>query len=117
MKKLIAAAAGASPFLALAQSSGMPGENLSELIQAVAGIVADLLPLLVAIALLVFFWGLVKFILYRQDKMLMVWGIVALAVMVLVWGLVRWLGNAFGIDDSNTAAPDVSEILPPGLED
>ncbi len=64
---------------------------------------------LVAVGLLVFFWGLVKFI-FRVDgdekviesgKKLMVWGIIALFVMVSVWGIIRFMQMAFDLPTHN----------------
>lgn len=61
-------------------------------------------------ALLVFFWGLVKFILKAGDekgveegRRLMLWGIIALFIMVSVWGLVAFIRNEIGVLPSNTA--------------
>ena len=67
------------------------------------------LPIVVAIALLGFFWGLVKFIFAQGNeeaktdaKKIMLWGLIALFVMVAVWGLVRFIGTAFGIQQGDT---------------
>lgn len=60
--------------------------------------IIDLLIVVVGgIALLVFFWGLVKFIYSAsaegksEGKGFMLWGVVALFVMVSVWGLVNFI--------------------------
>ncbi len=62
----------------------------------------QLIPLLVGVALLVFFWGLVKFIYkagsetaHEEAKNIMVWGIVGLFVMVSIWGIVSFLYHDF----------------------
>jgi len=63
--------------------------------------VVDLLiNLMMGSALLVFFWGLVKYILAQgsetvkmEAKKVMGWGLVALFVMVSVWGLVKFIQN------------------------
>lgn len=61
------------------------------------------IPLLFAVAILVFIYGIVKFIgneesAEKEDgKQFMMWGIIALAVMFSVWGLVEILGNTFGV--------------------
>jgi len=60
-------------------------------------IVKNLLTLVAAIALLVFFWGIAKFI-YAQGneaakteaKKIIVWGLIALFVMVSVWGIIGY---------------------------
>ena len=113
MKKVIIAALAFAPAIASAQSLG----NLSTLLTSVGNLVELALPIVVAIALLVFFWGLVKFIFAGAEakdegKTLMIWGIVALFVMVSVWGLVRFIGSALGINPENNpqAVPTVPNI-------
>jgi TM2 domain-containing membrane protein YozV len=87
----------ALPLIAFAQPSDIKG---------ILGIAASLLNLsarvLAGLALLVFFFGLAKFILnaaseeaQREGKQFMIWGIIALFVMVSVWGLVAVLQNTF----------------------
>jgi len=60
--------------------------------------------LLWALAIAVFFWGLVKFIARADDaaerekgRTLILWGVIALVVLVSVWGLVAFLTQSFGI--------------------
>ena len=100
MKKVIIATLALAPALAFAQSLG----NIETLITSIGRVVALALPIVVAIALLVFFWGLVKFIFAQGNeeskadaKRIMLWGIIALFVMISVWGLVLFVGTALGI--------------------
>ena len=61
-------------------------------------------PVLGGVAVLVFFWGLVKFILaiggdekaVSQGRTLMVWGTIALFIMISLWGIIRFLHSEFG---------------------
>ena len=81
--------------------------NLETLLRSVGRLVDIALPIIVAIALLVFFWGIVKFIFAGDEgkaegKSLMIWGLVGLFVMVSVWGLVRFMGNSLGIGPGGT---------------
>lgn len=90
-------------------------DNIKSLATDVGSIINTLIPIIFALALLVFFWGLVKYIFSgehekEQAKKTMLWGIVALFVMAAVWGLVRFLGTALGIDEQ--AAPDVAPLIP-----
>jgi hypothetical protein len=92
--------------------------NVSTLIDSIGGIIQTLLPIVVALALLFFFWGLARYILAAADeakkeegKRIMIWGVVALFVMVAVWGLVGFIGDAFGIQQGG--APIVPTV--PGL--
>ena len=103
MKKVIIAALAFAPSLAFAQNL----DNLQTLLSSVGRLVDLALPIVVAIALLTFFWGLVRFIFAgaeakEEGKSLMIWGIVALFVMVSIWGLVRFIGNAFNIQSGGT---------------
>lgn len=65
-----------------------------------------IIPLLFAIALATFVWGVVKFFIVDADeeakrtqgKQFMIWGIIAMTVMLGVWGLVGILGKTLGIN-------------------
>lgn len=75
----------------------------------VTGIInGSIIPLIFAVATIMFVWGVVQFFIINADeeakraqgKQFMIWGIIALAVMLSVWGLVGILGSTFGIDTS-----------------
>lgn len=62
--------------------------------------------ILAGLALLYFFWGLIKFIVRAGDeegrkegKKAMMWGIMALFVMVSIWGIVTLLQSAFALEE------------------
>lgn len=62
------------------------------------------IPILIGIALIIFFWGLVQYV--RQPeigegKKVMIAGIVALFLMVSVWGIVRLAQSIFNVDSDN----------------
>lgn len=90
--------------------------GIKELIQAFGSLIKLLIPILVGAALLVFFWGLVKFIFrvggdekaVTDGKKLMIWGIIALFVIVSVWGIVSFMQRALGIAVLSFHGPDVS---------
>lgn len=114
MKKVIIALLVLTPTFAFAQLG-----NLEGLMSSLGRLVELALPIVVALALLAFFWGLVKFIFAAGDeeakdkgKSLMIWGLVALFVMVSVWGLVRFIGDALGVQQGDTI--DVPTV--PGLQ-
>ncbi|OHB10712.1 MAG: hypothetical protein A3G05_00975 [Candidatus Zambryskibacteria bacterium RIFCSPLOWO2_12_FULL_45_14] len=105
MKKVIIAALALAPALASAQTLG----NLETLVRSIGRLVDIALPIVVGIALLAFFWGLVKYIFAQGNeeskadaKKIMLWGVIALFVMVAVWGLVQFIGNALGIQQGQT---------------
>lgn len=90
-------------------------------IALVAGLIMNsiqmLVPLLLAIGLAVFVWGLVVFIAKADNeqeraagKQKMVWGIVGLFVLTSVWGLVLLVQELTGIDND-----DAGSLGPPGI--
>lgn len=71
-------------------------------------IVGLIIPLLVGLAVLVFMWGIVKFIAHAEDektheegKQLMMWGMVGLFVIVSLWGIVGFLHESLGLTSYN----------------
>jgi len=105
MKKFIIPALLVAPMMASAQTLF----NVETLLRSIGRLVDLALPIVVAIALLGFFWGLAKFIFAagnevdsEQGKKLMIWSLVALFVMVSVWGLVRFIGNALNVQQGGT---------------
>ena len=103
------------PFLALAQAlksgtlDGIAGGLLSVLNSII-------IPLMIAIAVIIFFYGVVKYVLATGDdaaraqaRSLMIYGVVGLFVMVSIWGLVGLLQGTFGIGGGGVIdAPQVS---------
>lgn len=77
----------------------------------------SVIPLIFALAVVMFVWGTIKFFIINSDeeakraqgKQFMIWGIVALAVMLSIWGLVAILGSTFNVK-SNV----LPQVHPPG---
>ncbi len=89
--------------------------SVSDVIETIGEIISALIPIVAALALLFFFWGLAKYILNAGDETaktegrnIMIWGIIALFVMFSVWGLVEVLQNTFSVGGSS--APTLPEI-------
>lgn len=65
-----------------------------------------LVPVLVAIAFIVFLWGVYKYFIYGADneadrakgKQFVMWGIIGFVVILSVWGLVAMVANTFGLE-------------------
>ncbi|MEK7586488.1 MAG: hypothetical protein AAB453_01310 [Patescibacteria group bacterium] len=100
------------PTLAFAAPSEVTG-----ILDTLQYIVDALVPIVMVLAVLLFFWGLAKYILAAGNeeskasgKTIMIGGIVALFVMTSVWGLVGWLGGAVGL--GNDRAPNSGDIIP-----
>lgn len=113
-KALIIGSTFLLPLVASAQLTNLE----TNIVTPIGRIIGLLIPIVFALALLYFFWGLATYILSsEQDRELakkrMLWGIIALFVMASVWGLVRFLGTAVGINPTDTVTvprvPGVSQ--------
>jgi heme/copper-type cytochrome/quinol oxidase subunit 4 len=85
------------PVLALAQPS-----TFSDLINLFIDIINEAIPIIIALAIVVFFWGLAKFIIStgggkeKEDaKNIIFWGIIVLFILLSIWGIVRLLKDTF----------------------
>jgi len=83
------------------------------------GVIDTVVPVLIALALLFFLWGLVVFIAQSgneqattQGKQKMIWGLIALFVLVSVWGIVNILIGIF-LPSTDLDPNDVPWTLPP----
>ena len=100
------------PGLATTPSGSCPALVASSKFQDVLGyitciITKSVVPLIFALAIVMFVWGVVQYVINSDEeakkekgRQFMIWGIIALTVMVSVWGLVRVLGDTFGIDST-----------------
>ncbi len=120
MKKFIYGVLAFVPALAFAQNSSFDLTNLSNLIESVGNIIASIIPIMFALAIVYFFWGLVTYIRSAGDpkaadsgKSIMIYGVIAIAVMVSIYGLVNWLQDSIGLDSSATVnLPTVTISVP-----
>src|SRR3989344_450897 len=90
-------------FLALAVPLTVYAQEADFLILRIRRWIVNLTPALAGLALLVFFWGVVKFIFNagdeekrREGKKFMLWGIIALFVVVSIWGIVIFISRSLG---------------------
>ena len=116
-----------TPFLALAQAggTGIPGAaGINERpIQVYAGGIISvvnyiLVPVLMAIAFIVFLWGVYKyFILGAADetsrtegRQFTLWGVIGFVVITSLWGLVYLIMSTFGLSGTRAPAPPKYEL-------
>jgi hypothetical protein len=92
--------------------------TFKDLLCYITGIINDsIIPLIFAVATVMFVWGVVQFFIINaneekkreQGRQFMIWGIIALAVMLSVWGLVGIVGSTFGVGSSV-----LPQVHPPG---
>ena len=113
MKKFIvgavATATFAAPLLAFAVTT------LGQWLGIFGNLVGIATPIVVALALFAFFWGLAMYIFNTGDEKkrksgihIMIWGVIALFVMVSVWGIVNSLQATFGVAGGSVDIPIVN---------
>ncbi len=105
-KALFAASIFALPLVAFAAPQDFTGY-----ISWVGGLINQIIPVMIGIALVVFFWGLIVYIANRGQKSgrdTMIAGLVALFIMVSVWGILRLAQNTFGV--SNAAPVTIPQV-------
>jgi hypothetical protein len=108
-----------SPMLAFAQSGGSVPVSAS-LVQVFA-VVNQIIPMLLALAVLVFLWGIVKFIANASDPEArsggiqhMIWGMIGLFDMVGFWGIIGYVQESLQLNGgtiTTTPAP-VVDVTP-----
>lgn len=99
-----------TPLFAFAQSGPGALTGIRDFLQNIISFMnGTLVPLVFAIAFLVFLWGVFKtFILGGSDpekqgegKQLMMYAIAGFVVMVSLWGIVNLVANGFGLKQEN----------------
>jgi hypothetical protein len=116
-KKYLAVVAAWSlvPMLALAQGGPQLGYFTSAL-ASIQSIVSAVVPLLIGVTVVVFFWNVVKFVAGGADegaraeaKQMMIWSLIAILVMVSLWGIIGLLKSWLSI--GNDAKPVFPTVL------
>ena len=84
---------------------------LAKFVDDLQTIFNTLIPVLVAAGVIVFFWGLVRYMWGKggheevEGKKIMIAGLVAIFIMVCVWGIVKLIGGTLGINENDNANP------------
>lgn len=103
--------------LSLLPLGALAFELQENIIDPIGEAINSLVPILMTLALVVFFWGLVKYIrsagepkAASEGKSIMIWGVIALFVMASIWGLTATLGDLVGLESGE--APSASDLTP-----
>lgn len=107
---LLAVGTAVLPFIASAQTLLNTLGLINTFLNAIMG-------LFITIAILVFFWGLITYLMKMGDEsgrkeaiQLMIWGIIALFVMVSIWGILRLLQSTFKVTSNAPIVPQGIQI-------
>ena len=106
MKKSISFAASALiAALPLVVAAQAPLGNILILIAAIRNTVSNLVILVFAVAVVVFGWGIVKYLTAAGDatklksaRGFLWWGVIGIFVLAALWGLLGFIGSALGIE-------------------
>lgn len=111
--RLIAPSVFTASFFAPAFVFAQTGINTSAITPYSNGIInvinGILVPVLMAIAFIVFIWGVFKYFIYNADneaertkgKEFVLWGIIGFVVILSVWGLVAIVAQTFGLQSGS----------------
>ena len=90
--------------------------TLKHTLGTVSGIINAVIPILLAIAVIAFFWGLILYLLSgevaekkAQGIEIMMMGLIAIFVMVSIWGIIGILQSTFKVNKAKPIIPDVIE--------
>ena len=105
MKKFLLIGLSALPVVAFGADGSTAG--LTTFVGTIKTTVNSLIPVLVSLALVAFFWGLIKFLFMtngdedgRKDaRQMMIYAVIALFVMTSIWGLTGFLGSSLGVTE------------------
>lgn len=109
----LAIATIALPALASAQTLLNTLGFFNQLLNALIG-------LLITLAIVAFFWGLVKYLFIskgdeasRKSAMnLMIYGVIVIFVMVSIWGIIRLLQSTFSVTSTTPVIPQGIQVNP-----
>lgn len=88
----------------------------------ISGVLNGLIGLFITIALIVFFWGLIKYLAgsgqegNAEGLKIMFWGAITLFVMVSIWGIIKLVQNTFDVADQSIKGPGGFQYEAPGEE-
>ena len=99
------------PIVARAQANfSLAGETFQGIVFYILRIIRTLIPILWALAFMIFFWGLSKFILKSDDQKTrengrnyMMWGVLALFILVSFRVIISFVSNDLELGNSQIA--------------
>ena len=84
------------------------------------GILKPLIPFIIALAVVIFLWGVLKFIMAAGDEKKrgegrdsIIWGLIGITIMVSIWGLVKILTDTLNLDNTIPTIPQLTQLPPP----
>ncbi|MBX9765254.1 hypothetical protein K2X83_01290 [Patescibacteria group bacterium] len=111
-------------FISLFPFAAFAGEpTLFSVLCTVVSLVDLATPIVVALALLGFFWGLAMYIFTlgsggedkdkKKGREIMTYGVIVFFVMLSIWGIVNMLQETFGVSSGVITPPTFQGVPPP----
>jgi hypothetical protein len=108
------------PVVCSAQDLNLESSTFSTIVSYIVDILNLLIPVLIGVAFLFFFWGLSKFILSgsgsqadrKKGKDYMLWGILALFILVSFRAIISIVATDLGIKNPNNTSQSWTPRLP-----
>jgi len=101
-----------TPVLAFATIS-----SVQDLLVAVLTLINLVIPIVFGLALIVFFYGVAKFVFksgdeetHKEGRSLMLWGVISLFVMGSLWGIIKFVQYEFGLE--TRPVPMIQDVNP-----
>ena len=117
MKQILIKSAYGASLVALLSPVLAVAAGILDSIAVVNRVLQAVVPMLITVALVVFIWGLIQYLLKVGDEaerkkgvQLMLWGVIAMFVMSSVWGIVRLLQNTFSVQQNEAIVPRAPDI-------
>ena len=94
-------------------------QNFLQTLSVINTAINALIPILISLAIVLFFWGVIRYIVNLGDEgkrqeaiQLMIWGVIAIFVMVSIWGLIRLLQGTFQVTGNQPIVPAGIQLRP-----
>lgn len=95
-------------------------QTVKDIVRSIRDIVNMIIPILMAIAVAIFLWGIIKFILAGGDdtkektaKGYIIYGLIGIFVMVAFWGIIQIAARFLGVNPGDS--PVFPTITIPGF--
>ena len=103
------------PFVASASQAGY-GQNLYNVLGLFNNLLNMMIGLMVTLAIVVFFWGVVQYMVNvgegKADGLrMMFYGVIVMFLMVSIWGIIRLLQGAFGVTNNTATIPQAVPLI------
>lgn len=112
-KLLVLALMGAPLFV---HAKGV-ANNVESMLSFVQKTIGMLIPIVIGIAVLTFLWGIVKYVVAKEEeaqkeaRSIILYGTIVLFVMVSIWGLVNLLDDTLGLSNEVPKGPGIPSTI------